>query len=300
MGKERKRDMKFGMGYAYWGNTWACNLERYKTVAKKLADFGFTMLEVSADHIYHMGERELGELDAIGKEYGLTLSTNSGPAKQYDLSSPDEEVRENGLAYLTRIVKNMAAIHSPVLAGAIYSFWPSDFSETDKEAAWERSIPLIRSLGNCAEAYGIDCALEVLNRNETYILTDCKEALEYCSRIGRKNVKILLDTYHMNIEEDDMCEAVREAGDMLGHFHVGEANRKLPGMNNTIDWAALGQALRDIHYDKGVVMEPFLLKGGEVGRDVRVWRDLSAGADERRLDQYLKSSLEFLKRKLAP
>ena len=68
-------------------------------------------------------------------------------------------------------------------------------------------------------------------------------------------------------------------------------------MNNTIDWAALGQALRDIHYDKGVVMEPFLLKGGEVGRDVRVWRDLSAGADERRLDQYLKSSLEFLKSK---
>ena len=119
MGKERKLNMKFGMGYAYWGNTWACNLERYKTVAKKLADFGFTMLEVSADHIYHMGERELGELDAIGKEYGLTLSTNSGPAKQYDLSSPDEEVRENGLAYLTQIVKNMAAIHSPVLAGAI-------------------------------------------------------------------------------------------------------------------------------------------------------------------------------------
>lgn len=289
--------MKFGMGYAYWGNTWACDLERYKTVAKKLAGFGFTMLEVSADHIYHMDEKQLRELDAVGKEYGLTLSTNSGPAKQYDLSSPDEGVRKNGLAYLTQIVKNMALIHSPVLAGAIYSFWPSDFSETDKAAAWERSIPLLRRLGDTAETYGIDCALEVLNRNETYILTDCREALEYCSRIGKKNVNLLLDTYHMNIEEDDMCEAIRQAGDMLGHFHVGEANRKLPGMNNTIDWAALGQALRDIGYDKGVVMEPFLLKGGEVGRDIRVWRDLSGGADESRLDQYLKTSLEYLKNK---
>lgn len=289
--------MKFGMGYAYWGNTWSCDLKKYECVAKKLSGFGFTMLEVSADHIYHMDEKQLKELDAIGREYGLTLSTNSGPAKPYDLSSPDEAVRKNGLAYLTQVVRNMAVIHSPVLAGAIYSFWPSDFVESDKEAAWERSIPLIRELGNRAEEFGIDCALEVLNRNETYILTDCAEALEYCRQVGKKNVNLLLDTYHMNIEEDDMCEAVRKAGDMLGHFHVGEANRKLPGMNNTIDWTGLGQALRDIRYEKGVVMEPFLIKGGDVGRDVRVWRDLSGGAsgDEAKLDEYLKTSLAFLK-----
>lgn len=289
--------MKFGMGYAYWGNTWSCDLKKYECVAKKLSGFGFTMLEVSADHIYHMDEKQLKELDAIGREYGLTLSTNSGPAKPYDLSSPDEAVRKNGLAYLTQVVRNMAVIHSPVLAGAIYSFWPSDFVESDKEAAWERSIPLIRELGSRAEEFGIDCALEVLNRNETYILTDCAEALEYCRQVGKKNVNLLLDTYHMNIEEDDMCEAVRNAGDMLGHFHVGEANRKLPGMNNTIDWTGLGQALRDIHYEKGVVMEPFLIRGGDVGRDVRVWRDLSGGVsgDEAKLDEYLKTSLAFLK-----
>lgn len=287
--------MKFGMGYAYWGNTWDCGLDKYKSVAKKLADFGFDMLEVSADHVYHMDEQQLRELRAIGKEYGLTLSTNSGPAKQYDLSSSDPQVRSNGLSYLTQIVKNMAIIESPVLAGAIYSFWPSDFAETDKEAAWERSIPLLRELGKTAEGLGIDCSLEVLNRNETYILTDCKEAVRYCEQVGSKNVSILLDTYHMNIEEDDMCEAIRLAGDRLTHFHVGEANRKLPGMNHTIDWAALGRTLREIGYDKGVVMEPFLLKGGAVGRDVRVWRDLSGGADMQQMDEYLKESLKYLK-----
>ena len=136
--------MKFGVGHAYWGNTGACDIEKYKRVAKKLADFGFTMFEVTADHIYHMSEKELAELDAVAREYGLTLSTNSGPAKEYDLSSPDEAVRKNGLEYFTQIVRNMAAIHSPVLAGAIYSFWPSDFAYTDKEAAWEHSIPMLR------------------------------------------------------------------------------------------------------------------------------------------------------------
>lgn len=289
--------MKFGVGYAYWGTTWKCDLEGYRKAAEKISNFGFDMMEISADHVFHMNEKELLELDAIAKNYGLTLSTNSGPAKQYDVSSADVSVRQNGLNYLTEIVKKMAVIHSPVLAGAIYSFWPTDFVDTDKAAAWERSIPMIRELGSVADGLGIECALEVLNRNETYILTDCQEALEYCDQVGRKSINILLDTYHMNIEEDDMCEAVRRAGNMLGHFHVGEANRKLPGMNNTIDWAAVGKALRDIHYEKGVVMEPFLKCGGEVGRDVRVWRDLSNGADSETLDTYLKNALLFLKSK---
>ncbi|MCI8333059.1 MAG: sugar phosphate isomerase/epimerase [Lachnospiraceae bacterium] len=289
--------MKFGMGYAYWGNTWQCDLAGYRKAAEKLAGFGFDMLEISADHLYHMDEVQLREMDAIGKRYGLGISTNSGPARQYDLSSPDPEVRKNGLRYLTEIVKKMSVIHSPVLAGAIYSFWPSDFSETDKEAAWERSIPLLRELGTMAEALGISCALEVLNRNETYILTDCEEAVRYCNEIGKKSVCILLDTYHMNIEEDDVCGALRRAGKMLGHLHVGEANRKLPGMNETLDWAGIGRALGDIGYDKGVVMEPFLKSGGEVGRDIRVWRDLSQGADEKTMDENLKESLRFLKGK---
>lgn len=289
--------MKYGVGYAYWGTTWDCDLNKYKKIAKKLADFGFDMFEISADHLFHMNENELNEMAAIGKEYGLTFSTNSGPAKQYDLSSANETVRKNGLEYFEKIVKKMDVIKSPTLAGAIYSFWPTDFVDIDKEAAWERSIPLLRELGNVAESYGIECALEVLNRNETYILTDCREAIEYCNRIGSKAVNILLDTYHMNIEEDNMFDAIRLAGNMLGHFHVGEANRKLPGMNNSVDWGEVGKALRDINYKKGIVMEPFLLSGGAVGKDIRVWRDLSNGADEDIMDEYLKKSLLFLKSK---
>ena len=70
----------------------------------------------------------------------------------------------------------------------------------------------------------------------------------------------------MNIEEDNMFDAIRFAGNRLGHLHVGECNRKLPGMNNSIDWSKIGQALRDINFNKMVVMEPFLLEGGEVDR----------------------------------
>ena len=180
--------MKFGMGHSYWGTTWKCDLEKYKKVAEKLSRYGFDMFEITADHVYQMEDAQLKELDAIGKNYGLTFSTNSGPAKKYDLSSPDSGIRKNGLEYFKEIVKKMSLIHSPVLAGAIYSFWPTDFVETDKEAAWERSIPMLRELGTVADTLGIECALEVLNRNETYILTDCEEAITYCKEIGRKSI----------------------------------------------------------------------------------------------------------------
>jgi D-psicose/D-tagatose/L-ribulose 3-epimerase len=190
----------------------------------------------------------------------------------------------------------MKKLGSKTLVGAIYSFWPTDFVDTNKEAAWETSIACLQELSKTAEELDIECALEVLNRNETYILTDCAEAIEYVGKVGSRNINILLDTYHMNIEEDNMYDAIRKAGDLLGHLHVGECNRKLPGMNNSINWPEIGKALRDINYKKAVVMEPFMLKGGQVGHDIRVWRDLSNNATPEQMDQYIKDSLVYLKK----
>lgn len=286
--------MKFGTGYAYWGTEWKCD---YLEMVNKVADIGFDVLEIGADHLYHMSEEEIDNLKAEGLKRGITFTTNSGPAKKYDLASPDEAIRRQGVEYFKEILHKMARLGSKSLVGAIYSYWPVDFSYTvaDKEAAWERSIACLQEIGAVAEELGIECPLEVLNRNETYILTDCKEAIEYVDRVGSKSINILLDTYHMNIEEDNMYDAIRKAGPLLGHVHVGECNRKLPGMNNSINWPEIGKALRDIGYDKAVVMEPFLLSGGEVGRDIRVWRDLSNGADEADMDRYITDSLKYLK-----
>lgn len=285
--------MKFGTGYSYWGNEWACD---YIAVTNKVADIGFDVLEIGADHLYNMSSEEIEALRVEGEKRNIEFIANSGPQKAYDFASPDSKVRENALTYFTEILYRMKKLNIKVLVGAIYSFWPTDFLNIDKEAAWERSIDGLKKLSRVAAELDVECALEVLNRNETYILTDCREALEYIKRIDSKNISILLDTYHMNIEEDNMYDAIRSAGDKLGHLHVGECNRKLPGMNNSIDWINVGRALQDIHYDKAVVMEPFLLTGGAVGRDIRVWRDLSNNADEATLDIYIRDSLKYLKR----
>ena len=285
--------MKFGTGYAYWGTNWECN---YLTLTKKVADIGFDILEIGADHLYDMSDQEIAALKKAGEENGIEFTTNSGPSKENDFSSADAGVREHALAYFEKVLQNMNKLGSKTLVGAIYSFWPTDFVDTDKEAAWDRSIDGLKKLSKTAEELDIECVLEVLNRNETYILTDCAESIEYVEKVGSDKITILLDTYHMNIEEDNMYDAIRKAGKYLGHLHVGECNRKLPGMNNSINWPEIGKALRDIDYQKAVVMEPFILKGGQVGRDIRVWRDLSDQATPEQMDQYIKESLVFLKK----
>lgn len=285
--------MKFGTSYSYWGNVWSCN---YEKVIHKVADIGFDMLEVGADHLYHMDRAELAAMGQCAAERGIELVANCGPAKEYDLAAEEEAVRQNGTRYFKRIMENMTEIGSKKLIGAIYSFWPCDFQKADKAGAWARSIESLKEVAKTAEELDVYISLEVLNRYETFILTDCAEAREYCRQIGSSHVNILLDTFHMNIEEDDMCAALAACGELLGHVHVGEANRKLPGMNNTIDWRGVGAALRKIGYDQGVVMEPFMISGGEVGRDIKVWRDLSAGANEQQLTAYITESLQFLRK----
>lgn len=108
-------------------------------------------------------------------------------------------------------------------------------------------------------------------------------------------MNILLDTFHMNIEEDNIPGAIRRAKNRLAQLHVGEGNRKLPG-EGSLPWSEIGKALRDINFNKGIVMEPFLLMGGEVGKDIKVWRDLSNGATAQEMNDRIAKSLQFLKK----
>ena len=283
--------MKFGTLYSYWGTKWQCD---YLKTLKRVSDIGFDILEMGAPHLLEMSDYELSELRRAAKDMDMVLTANIGPAKDKDLASPDPDIRKAGVNYLIDILKAMEKVGSKSLVGAMYSYWPCQFEITVKEAAWERSIEGMKEVAEAAESLGIECCQEVLNRYETYIITDCREGLEYCRRVGSENVNLLLDTFHMNIEEDDMVEAILLAGDRLGHFHVGENNRRLPGKGG-MPWYQIGSALRAIGYDKNVVMEPFVRSGGGVGSDIKVWRDLSKGADEQRLDLGAAASVAYLR-----
>ena len=126
------------------------------------------------------------------------------------------------------------------------------------------------------------------------LINTAEEALRYADSVNSPNLGIHLDTYHMNIEEDNIGAAIRLVGNRLRHFHTGENNRNIPGRGH-LDWEEIFRALSDIGYRKDIVSEPFLQMGGEVGYDIRVWRPILKNPTEERLDAAAAELLGFTK-----
>ena len=178
------------------------------------------------------------------------------------------------------------------MAGINYSSWPRKLLPgEDKRAATDRAIEGVREAVKAAEDCGVIFCLEVVNRFEHFIMNTAAEGIAFAKRVESPNCKILLDTFHMNIEEDSFRDSILESKGWLGHFHLGETNRRPPGFGR-MPWPEIFGALRDIDYQGAVVMEPFLVPGGEVGRDISVYRDL-LGSDD--LDDLVTRSVQFVR-----
>lgn len=285
--------MKYGTMYAFWAKDgkWGGN---YCELCHKAKKAGMDLLEIGAGDLLNMSDAELEELRTTAKDLGLEISANLGPPKDKDVSSKDPAIRQAGIKFLCDIMHQMVKIDSKILIGALYNCWPYDFVDLDKEGLWKRAVESLKIVGDEADRLGITIALEVLNRFESLLVTDCDEGVKFCKDVNRKSVRLLLDTFHMNIEEDNIPAAFRRAEGWLAHVHVGEGNRKLPGLGS-LPWAEIGQALRDIKFDGMIVTEPFMKAGGDVGRDIKVWRDLSNGASDEELDQMIADSMTFLR-----
>lgn len=284
--------MKYGIYFAYWEKEWNADQKKY---ISRVKDLGFDILEISCAMLKNISKEELLEMKRMAQDAGVILTAGYGPGADENLASADETVAQNAIAFFTDILKKLEILDIHTLGGGIYSYWPVDYSKPiDKAGDWERSVKNVKTVGRIAGECGVDYCLEVLNRFEGYLLNTCEECRRFVEQVDVPAVKIMLDTFHMNIEEDSMVEAILLAGDKLGHFHVGENNRRLPGKGG-MPWYEIGSALRAVGYDKNVVMEPFVRSGGGVGSDIKIWRDLSKGATEEMLDRDAAESVAYLR-----
>ena len=282
--------MKHGIYYAFWEQEWNAD---YVAYIKKVSKLGFDILEIGAHHIISYNDSQLADIRKCAQDCKIILTAGIGPTEDKNLSSADEKVREAGREFFQETLKKIAKLEVKIIGGALYSYWPVDYSKpVDKEGDRARGIEEMRSMADFARNLDITLCMEVLNRFENHILNTSEEGVAYVKEVGKDNVKVMLDTFHMNIEEDSIAAAIRYAGSYLGHFHTGECNRMVPGKGR-MPWREIGEALREIHYDGGVVMEPFIKMGGTVGKDIKVWRDLSKGASELEMDQAARDALFF-------
>jgi D-psicose/D-tagatose/L-ribulose 3-epimerase len=285
---------KIGIYYAYWTRDWDADFHPY---VDKVADLGFDVLEVNAGTVAHMSAAERKRLRDHAGARGIELSYCIGLPPRFDVASEDAGARREGIRFLGEIVGAIGDMGGGRLSGIVYGCWPALMPEgvTDKRPFLDRSVASLKQVLPLAEDRGVVLNMEVVNRFEQFLLNTAEEGLEFVQRMGSPNAKLLLDTYHMNIEEDSIGAAIATAGSFLGHVHLGESNRKPPGHGH-IPWAELAGALRRIGYQGWLVMEPFLVPGGQVGRDIRVWRDVGKGMD---LDREAGKAVRFMRDRLA-
>ena len=284
--------MKYGIYFAYWEKEWNADQKSYISRVKKL---GFDVLEISCAMLKAISTQELMEMKKMAADAGITLTAGYGPGANENLASANEDVVKNAVAFYTDILKKLEILDIHTLGGGIYSYWPVDYSKPiDKKGDWARSVKNVRTVAKVAGECGVDYCLEVLNRFEGYLLNTAKEAVQFVEEVDEPAAKVMLDTFHMNIEEDSMTEAILTAGDKLGHFHAGENNRRVPGKGNT-PWAEIGKALHRVNYQGNVVMEPFVIPGGQVGSDIKIWRDIVEHTDLASLDRDAAQSVNFLR-----
>lgn len=285
-----------GMHYGFWSHNW--DEIQYVPLIEKVSALGFDICEVASAEFGYYSDAQLQELKRCADDHGIRFTYSIGLEPQYDLASEDAAVRENGIRHVTRILQSMPKVGATVLNGVSYAGWQAmpdhGITMDEKRRREDLAVESMRRLMPIAEDNGVLYCCEVVNRFEQYLLNTAEEAVAFVRRIDSPNAKILLDTFHMNIEEDDMVEAIRTAGPYLAHFHVGENNRRLPGTGN-LPWADLIRALKDIRYEGAIVMEPFLRMGGTIPYDIKVWRDLSRGADDQEMDRMAQQACRFLK-----
>jgi D-psicose/D-tagatose/L-ribulose 3-epimerase len=278
-----------GIHFGYWTQYWDVDQLPFVEKARKT---GFDILEVRAQKIARMSKAELDALKGAAADAGLELTYSIGMTEDMDMVSEDASVRKNGVTLLQNLCRNMKHMGGKIMAGINYSSWPRKLLPgEDKKAATDRAIEGVREAIKAAEDCGVIFCLEVVNRFEHFIMNTAAEGIAFAKRVESPNCKILLDTFHMNIEEDSFRDSILESKGWLGHFHLGETNRRPPGFGR-MPWPEIFGALREIDYQGAVVMEPFLLPGGEVGRDISVYRDLLANDDP---DYLVTRSVQFVR-----
>lgn len=279
--------MKFGVSLWLW--TSPITTDVISSFAPKLADWGFDTIEVPIDAPELLDAKEARK---IIEDNGLSVTTCAAMGPGRDLIHPEKEVRENGLSYLRTCLDKARDLGADAFAGPIYAEVGRCWRSTDDERARDMDL-YVEQLGKLtgqAETNGITMCIEPLNRFETSFINLTSQALEVVERVDSPSCKILVDLFHAGIEEKDLGDAIRLAGDHLHHVQLAENDRGTPGTGQ-FDWEGVAAALTEIGYDRHLVIETFSQDNETLVAAAAIWRPLAESPDQLATD-----GLSFLKR----
>ncbi len=246
-------------------------------LAPKLAAWGFDLAELPVENV---GDWDPDRAAEVLLEHGLGATVCAVMPPGRELVAADGQIVASTQAYLRSCVDVAATVGSGVVAGPLYSSvgrtWRVD--ETERTDLVRELAANLAPLAEYAGERGVRLALEPLNRFETSFVNTTAQALEVMEALDSPALGLLLDTFHANIEEKSIPEAVRTAGDRLFHFHACGNDRGSPGQDYT-DWGGISAALGDIGYDGPVAIESFTADNETIATAAAIWRPLAPSQD---------------------
>jgi D-psicose/D-tagatose/L-ribulose 3-epimerase len=251
---------------------------------------GFDLLELGLENPGDWDPQRMAEVFAAN-DLGAAVCAAMGPGR--DLTDPDAVVSTQ--EYLRACIDAVQTLGGEVVAGPIYTpvgkTWQMDAAE--RAATVDRLVEGLRPLVDYAGERGVRLGIEPLNRFETSFLNTAEQVMEIVDRLDSPAAGIMLDTFHMNIEEKDQPAAIRLVGDKLVHFHACGSDRGTPGADH-IAWDAIAAALRETGYEGAAVIESFTPDNQTIARAAAIWRPLAASQDA-----LAEEGLAFLRQTLA-
>lgn len=291
---------KVGINYMYWYGTGADG-DTYQTL-ELTAAAGADVMEYNAPMLAAMTRQERLDLRRAAAEKGLEIAVTGGMGAGFNLAAESEQARRDSIKLARKAIEVCTDVGSADWCGVIYAKWldipEKPLTQEFRADVWKRSVTSLKEVMKVAEANNVIVSMEILNRFEVFLLTTVEQGLEFAKDIDSPMARLLLDTFHMNIEEDDMVESIKKAISLekMGHLHVTEANRRPPGLVKTaFDWGRILGAVRESDYKGIVSLEPFVLMSAPNAVPVRTWRDLIDHPDRPGVLEAAQRSVAFVK-----
>lgn len=225
-----------------------------ETNVAKIAGWGYDGVELA---IRDPKLIDVDDIQTIIDKHGLTVpAIGTGQAwgeERLSFPDPDPAVRAAAIQRVKDHVPVAAHFGATIIIGLLRGIVRPGVSET-QAMAW-----VVEALQKCSQAaapYGVRLALEPINRYETTLINNVNDGLDLIERVGADNFGLLLDTFHMNIEDASIEESIRLAGNRIFHFHVADSNRWYPGAGH-IDFRSVLDALFETGYS-GFVSGEFM------------------------------------------
>jgi D-psicose/D-tagatose/L-ribulose 3-epimerase len=265
--------MKLGISGFAWTSRFDERYLRLATTVKELGFDGFEIAMFDPDTLPIAKIRR--SFDAVDLERTVCAILPAG----INPISPDQEVRNGAIQHLIRCVEATAELGARLIGGPLYApigYLP-EHRPTNEE--WNWAIETFKKVGEALDRYQIELSIEPVNRSETFFIRTAEDAKNLCQRVGHSRIGVTIDTFHANIEEQEIPTAIELLGPYLKHIHASENDRGVLGRGH-IDFREIIAALRKIEYDGYLMVEGFGFSTDEQFGPGVLWADKSVSPEQ--------------------